>query len=376
VRKPPRILLLVTLAETGGAQTYVATLVRALVGRYDVTVAAHGPGPLREAVAEAGAEFVPLRHVRRPISIWRDLLGLFELVVLVRRVHPHIVHANSSKAGVLGRIAAWLARAPIRIFTVHGWAFTATVVPGFRSALFRWAERLVRPLTTATVCVSEDERTAGIAARTCDEATTVVIRNGIDAAARPARQETHPPRIVAVGRLQAPKDPLSLVRALAKLRGRHFHALIVGDGPDRPAVEAELRRLELTEAVDLTGEREDVAEILAASAVFVLSSRSEAFPMSVLEAMAAGLPVVATRVGGLPELVVEGETGLLVPAGDPEELAAAIARLLDDPDLRERFGSAGRARVETHFGLEPFLDAHLELYRSQLAHRGLPLPSP
>jgi glycosyltransferase involved in cell wall biosynthesis len=371
----PRILLLVTLAETGGAQTYVATLVPALVGRYDVTVAAHGSGPLRAKAVEAGADFVALRHVRRPISFWRDVRGLLELVILVRRLRPHIVHASSSKAGVLGRIAARVGGAPIRIFTVHGWAFTA--VPGLRSVVFRWAERLVRPLTTVTVCVSEGERAAGIAARTCDETTTVVIRNGIDAAARPvARQRTHPPRIVAVGRLQAPKDPLSLVRALANLGGRQFHALIVGDGPDRPAVEAELRRLDLTGAVDLAGEREDVAEILAASAVFVLSSRSEAFPMSVLEAMAAGLPVVAPRIGGLPELVVEGETGLLVRPGDPEELAAAISRLLDDPTLRERLGSAGRARVATHFALDSFLDAHLELYRSQLAHRGLPLPSP
>lgn len=148
----------------------------------------------------------------------------------------------------------------------------------------------------------------------------------------------------------ARRDP-ELVYALAKLRGRPFQALIVGDGPDRPAVEAELRRLGLAGAVDLAGEREDVAEILAASHVFVLSSRSEASPISVLEAMAAGLPVVASRVGGLPELVVDGETGLLVSPGDPEELATALACLLDDPTLRERLGSAGRARVETLLGV-------------------------
>jgi len=375
VPEHPRILLLITLAETGGAQTYVATLVRALVDRSELTVAAHGHGPVRTTADEAGADFIPLRHVRRPISVWRDLLGLLELVILIRRVRPHIVHASSSKVGVLGRIAAWLARVPIRIFTVHGWAFAAARGPG--STVYRWSERLVRPLTTATVCVSESERAAGIAARSCDRATTVVIPNAIDAAGRPvAHPGTDPPRIVAVGRLQAPKDPLSLVHAVAKLRGRPFQALIVGNGPDRPVVEAELRRLGLAEAVDLAGERDDVAEILATSHVFVLSSRSEASPISVLEAMAAGLPVVASRVGGLPELVVEGETGLLVAPGNPEELATALARLLDDPALRERLGSAGRARVQTHFALDAFLAAHLELYRRQLAQRGLPLPSP
>lgn len=371
----PRILLLVTLAETGGAQTYVSTLVPALVGRYVVTVAAYGAGPLQTTVTQAGAAFVPLRHVRRPMSAWRDLLGLLELVVLVRRARPHIVHANSSKAGVLGRVAAWIAGAPVRIFTVHGWAFNASSGP--RSLVYRWAERLVRRITTATICVSETERRAGLAAGTCDERRTVVIRNGIDVTARPvARPETSPPRIVAVGRLQAPKDVLCLVRALAKLEQRSFSVLVVGDGPDRPAIEAEVQRLALTRVVHLAGRRDDVAEILAASQVFVLSTRSEGLPFSVLEAMAAGLPVVASRVGGLPEVVVEGETGVLVTPDAPGELAAAIAQLLDDPALRGRLGSAGRALAQAEFAVEPFLDAHLELYRRELAHRGLPSPSP
>src|ERR687895_2207235 len=112
----PRILLVVTLAEPGGAQTYVASLLPALVDDFDVTVAAHGPGPLREAVKATGVRFVALRHVRRRINPWRDLLGLLELVVLVRRARPHIVHASSSKAGFLGRIAAWLTGVTIRIF--------------------------------------------------------------------------------------------------------------------------------------------------------------------------------------------------------------------------------------------------------------------
>jgi glycosyltransferase involved in cell wall biosynthesis len=375
VPERPRILLLVTLAETGGAQTYVATLVPALVGSYQVTVAAHGDGPLRRATQRAGAEFISLRHVRRPLSVWHDVLGLVELVRLMRRARPHLLHASSSKAGVLGRIAGSLTSVPVRIFTVHGWAFTAST--GLSSVLYRWAERLVRPLTTTTVCVSESERAAGVAAGTCDPRTTVVIRSGIDLderrIARPARDT---PRIVAVGRLQAPKDPLSLVRALAMLPSRRFEALLVGDGPDRPAVEAELRRLGLEGAVVLTGDREDVMEILADSDIFVLASRSEAFPITVLEAMAAGLPVVGPRVGGLAELVVEGETGLLVTPGDPAALASALEPLVDDPALRERFGAAGRARIETHFTLESFLEAHLDLYHSELDRLGLPLPMP
>jgi len=371
----PRILLLVTLAETGGAQTYVASLLPMLAQHFDVAVAAHGSGPLRERAHAAGARFVQLEHVRRPISPLRDLRGLLELTALVRRERPHIVHVNSAKAGALGRLAACLARVPIRIYTVHGWSFKAH--GGASSALYRGAERALRPLTTTTICVAESERRAGLDAGTCDEATTVVIHNGVElpptAAAGGSRSGAY--RLVTVGRLQAPKDPLTLIRALAEL-GRPGEAVIAGDGPDRPAVESEVRRLGMESVVRLAGERNDVAELLAAADLFVLSSRSEGLPLSILEAMAAGLPVVASSVGGVPELVVDGETGLLVPPDDPHALAAAIERLLDDSALRRRLGAAGRTRVWEHFDLASARRAHLDLYRTVLADAGLPLPSP
>jgi glycosyltransferase involved in cell wall biosynthesis len=374
VTRRPRILLLVTLAETGGAQTYVAALAAGLTGRFDVTVAAHGSGPLRGAAEAAGADFVALRHVRRPLSA-RDVLGLLELTRLVRRLRPDVVHASSSKAGALGRVAAYLAGVRVRVFTVHGWAFAA--VRGPRSRLYRLADRTLRPLTTVTICVSERERTLGLAARTCDAERTVVIRTGIDAGPRPhARPDSEPPTIVSVGRLQAPKDTVTLLHALASLPSGFGTALLVGEGPERPGAEALIRRLGLAHSVSLLGDREDVPQLLAASQVFVLSTRSEGLPVSILEAMAAGLPVVATGVGGVPELVVDGETGLLVRPGDPAALAAALRRLLEDPELRRKLGAAGRARVGTHFTLDSFHEAHVAVYRRELAARGLPLPSP
>ena len=286
----PRILLVVTLAETGGAQAYVASLLPALAGGFDVAVAAHGEGPLREAARAAGARFLALQQVRRPLSPWRDPLGLLELQRVLRRERPHIVHVNSAKAAALGRLAAWLTRAPICVYTVHGWAFLAH--SGVASDLYRWAERLLRPLATVTVCVADNERRAGFAAGVCDEETTVVIQNGVDLARAPtAKRRSEPPRLVTVGRLQAPKDALTLVRALAALRGHPYEALVVGDGPDRPLVEQEALRLGLGSVVEFTGEREDVADLLAAADLFVLSSRSEGLPISILEAMAAGLPV-------------------------------------------------------------------------------------
>jgi glycosyltransferase involved in cell wall biosynthesis len=368
----PRILLLITLAETGGAQTYVAGLLPALVGRFDVLVAAHGDGPLREAAVAAGARFVPLRHVRRDLHPAHDPLGVLELAALMRRERPDILHANSSKAGVLGRLAAALAGVPVRIFTAHGWAFNASSGPA--STLYRWADRLMSPLTTVTICVSEREREAGIAARTCRAGRTAVIPTAVDAGSPPTvRGERETPVIVAVGRLAEPKDPVTLVRALAAVGGA-FAARIVGDGPERPAVEAEIRASGLVEQVELTGERHDVPELLEEADVFVLSSRSEGAPLSILEAMAAGLPVVATAVGGVPEIVDAGTTGLLVPPGDAAALAAALERLLADAGLRTRMGGAGWERVRERFDLAQLRRAHLELYARELERAGRPMP--
>jgi len=369
------VLLVITLAEVGGAQSYVAALLPGLAERYEVVLAAHGEGPLREAAARAGASFVPLRQVRRSINPLRDAAGLVELMSLIRRVRPQILHASSSKAGVLGRLAAATMRVPVRIFTVHGWAFSA--YSGLASRLYRVADRLMAPLTTVIICVSERELADGLAAGTCKADRAVVIRNAVDVAAAPrSRHERTIPRLIAVGRLKAPKDFLTLIRACAALTTGSYEALIVGDGPDRAAIEAEIGRLGLEDSVRLARERADVPELLADSDVFVLSSRSEGLPVSVLEAMAAGLPVVASRVGGLDELVVDGETGILVSSRDHEALAAALTSMVEDRTLRRRLGRAGRSRAEALFDLGAFRQAHVDLYDAQLALAGAVAKSP
>jgi glycosyltransferase involved in cell wall biosynthesis len=362
----PRLLIVITLAETGGAQTSVTSLLPELAQRFDVTVAASGPGPVVEAVRNAGARYVPLRLMRRDVS-WRDPLALLELFVLCVRLRPHIVHAHSSKAGVLGRLAAWFARVPVRIFTAHGWAFAQYDEPVARFYLL--LDRLVRPLTTRIVCVSQHTLDAGLAAHVCTAERSVVIANAVETDVPQAALDGDPPRIVAVGRLKEPKDFGLLAAALARV-SVPYRAAIVGDGPDRAALEDPARAT----GVELLGERDDVPAQLAASDVFVLSSRSEGLPLSVLEAMAAGLPVVATAVGGVSEAATDGETALLVPPDDVDALEQALTRLLGDRELRRRLGAAGRARVLERFGLDAFLAAHLQLYRDELVARELPLP--
>jgi len=176
---------------------------------------------------------------------------------------------------------------------------------------------------------------------------------------------------VTVARLRPPKDVMTLVRAIALLPPGSARATVVGDGPERADLAEEVRRLGVEGAVDLVGEREDVADLLAAADVFALPTLSEGLPMSVLEAMAAGLPVVAAAAGGVPELVEDGQTGILVPPGRPDALAAALGRLAADPALRRRLGGAGRRRAEAHFDIEACRRAHVDLYRELLAARGV-----
>ena len=333
-------------------------------------MAAHGDGPLKTATARADVPFFPLTQVRRSLSPVRDPLGIVELARLFRRLRPDVVHLNSSKAGVLGRIAAVTARVPVRIFTAHGWAFKAT--SGRDSRLYLLADRAVEPMTSMVICVSENERRAGLAAGVCTEKRSIVIRNAVEVGAAPARNrgDEPPVQIVSVGRLAPPKDFPTLVTAVARLPEGRAHLRVFGDGPLRAELEAQTRALGIEAAVEFAGEVPDARPHLEDADVFVLSSLSEGMPVSILEAMAAGLPVVASAVPGLEEVVVEGATGFLTPPGDADALTERLGRLVDDPSLRGRLGAAGRVRAEQHFSLPAWRNAHYSLYRSLLAERG------
>lgn len=295
------------------------------------------------------------------------MLGLLELRRLIRRLRPDIVHAHSSKAGILARAAAALCRVRVVVFTAHGWAFKAE--PGLKSRLYLLADRVVRRVTTEVICVSETERREGLAARTCVEDRTVVIRNGVEPESFPVRVHAavERPRLVSLGRFKAPKDFGTLLEALAQLRDVPFEAVLVGDGPQRRALERAAQELGLSDVVEFAGERDDVPSLLAGADCFVLSSTSEGMPISVLEAMAAGLPVVASDVGGVHELVREGETGFLVPAQDAAALARAIRPVLADHHERARLGANGRSDVEATFTVARVRRQHADLYHRLLS---------
>ena len=367
-----KILLLVTLSEWGGAQHVVFLIAQHLRSDYDVTVACAPGGALIERLREEGVRAVEVPELARNLNPWRDLRAFYKLYSWMRRERFDLVHTHSTKAGLLGRVAARLAAVPVVLFTAHGWAF-AEGRAYWKRRLLAHAERLAARVTAKIICVSEHDRELALRWRVAKPGQLLVVHNGIDphsflaADGSPVREELRlgkDPVVTFVGRLAPPKDPLTLLEAIRILpEGR---VLLIGDGELRPQIERFVQERSLPGRVVMAGFRSDIPEVLAASDVFVLSSRWEGLPLTVIEAMMAGLPVVAARVGGIPELVEDGETGFLVPPSDPEALAEALQRLLEDEGLRRRMGEAGREKALRGFTLERMLAQIQRVYEELL----------
>ena len=284
-------------------------------------------------------------------------------------MNPDIVTVHSSKAGILGRIAARGLSIPA-ILTAHGWSFTPGI-SALPAAAYRQIERLAGPLASRIITVSEFDRKLAIEANIAEANRIVTVYNGIPDVAPALRADAGaaPPRLVMVARFGPQKDHRTLLHALSGLQDLPWSLDLVGDGP----LTAEMQSLGashgLGDRVRFLGQRLDVPEILARAQISVLATNWEGFPLSILEAMRASLPVVATAVAGVPESVSDGETGYLVPRGDVATLRDRIRRLLLDPELRRRHGKAGRVAYERRFTLDTFVDRTVAVYEAALDGR-------
>ena len=364
-----RITYLVTTASPiGGAQIHVRDLAAALAAQgHSPSVITSGSGPFIEDLQRLGIPVRVLRHLAVPIRPLRDLRALHEVRTALTALRPELVAAHSSKAGILGRLAGRSLRVPV-VFTVHGWAFTPGVPPG-PAAVYRQVERLVGPLAHKIITVSEFDRRLGLAARIAGAERLVTVHNGMPDVPPVLRAEPGrtPVRLVMVARFGPQKDHSTLLRALTQLQAHAWELDLIGDGPGRGETEALAAQLGLARRVRFLGQRTDVDQLVAQAQLSLLVTNWEGLPLSILEAMRAGLPVVASAVGGIGESVADGETGYLVPRGDVEQLRERIARLLADPALRTRMGACGRARYERDFTLEHSVDRTLAVYRDVLA---------
>ena len=364
-----RIAFVVTRANPiGGAQIHIRDLAVTLKAQgHAPTIILGGGGPLVDVLREAEVPVVVLRHLIVPIRPLTDFRALREIRSALAEVGPDIVAVHSSKAGILGRIAARGLGIPA-VLTAHGWSFTPGI-SAIPAAGYRWIERLAGPLASRIITVSEFDRQLAINASIAGAARIVTVYNGIPDVPPSLRADPGgtPPRLVMVARFGPQKDHRTLFQALGGLRDLPWELDLVGDGPLTTEMESLAATLGLKERVRFLGQRLDVPEILGKAQVSVLATNWEGFPLSILEAMRARLPVVATAVAGVPESVTDGETGFLVSRGDTATLRDRIKRLLLDPELRRRQGENGRSEFERRFTLDIFVDKTVAVYQDILA---------
>lgn len=365
-RRRIKIVYLITRSDTiGGAHVHVRDLAEAMSARgHTVTVVVGGRGPYVNHLSERGLTVVPLSALTREIAPISDAIAVKQIRRALSALRPDLVSMHSSKAGVLGRLGSLGMDIP-RIFTAHGWSFAEGVHP-IRRVLFGSIESLCSALADTIVTVSYHDRRMAQKWHVGARRKHVTIHNGVHdvPGARVAEPSRHPPRIVSVARLDDQKNHALLIGALAKLAHLEWTLDLIGDGPKEIELQDLVAAENLQDRIRFLGLRWDVPQQLADAQLFALISNWEGLPRSIIEAMRAGLPSVASDVGGVRELVDDPRTGHLVARGDLEGLVKILEGLLTHPRARLAMGAAARKLYERHFTFERLLEETMDLYES------------
>jgi glycosyltransferase involved in cell wall biosynthesis len=382
------VLRAIARLNMGGPALHVSYLSAGLRERgYETILVAGTVGQGEQSMAyvaeQQGVQVVTIPHLHRDISPVRDLLATWRLARMMRVERPTILHTHTAKAGAVGRAAALLAgrsRPPIIVHTFHGHVLRG-YFGRFWTGFFRQLEKLLARITDALVAVSPEVRDELVALGVAPESKFRVIRLGIEldtrvSSDRKARAETR--RVMGIpderfvvgwiGRMTAVKRTDVVLNAFRALRDEGVDAVLcmVGDGPDRVAVEELAGELGIVRHCLFPGYQEEVGPFFAAFDVFVLPSGNEGTPVTAIEALASGCPVVATSVGGVPDVVDDGVDGFLVEPGTVDGLASRLGELARDTELRTRMGAAGRERMQTRYSVDRLVDDMDQLYRELL----------
>ncbi len=392
-----KILYLITKSNFGGAQRYVFDLAERLHrDGHDVIVGFGGEGTLALKLAEKNIRTVSLSGLGRDVALFDDVKTLFTIISLLKKEHPDILHLNSSKIGGIGGLAARLfntqiqlarlfggKKNPIRIiFTGHGWAMGEERPD--------WQRFLIATTHLATILLAH--RTIAVSLRTREEVSILpfssqkmsIIYNGIDtltltpkdsaleillAENRTELLHNEPLILGTIAELHKNKGLTYALEGLAQLKKQNsqpFMFIIIGEGEERNTLEALRDTLGLTKEVFFVGFKDNASSLLSAFDVFLFTSTKEGFPYAILEAGNAGLPVIATAVGGIPEVIDDMRSGILIQSKNSGEVARAVQYLIEHNDRRIEFGKAIKKRIQGRFNLDTMMTETLLLYRSDL----------
>lgn len=345
-----KIVHVITRSDTigGGAHRHVFELSLELIKRGEqAIVLAGGRGAFSELLESHTIPYVSIKHLVRPINIFRDLLSIFEIRAVLKKLQPDLVSTHSAKAGWLARIAAFSLGIPA-IYTVHGWAFNEDIST-LKKLLFVNLERLISKITCMIILVSKYDYNSARKYSIGSKLKLRVIHNGVHDIHTLGRHDSNYINLIMVARFEKPKDHLTLLNSLLLLKNKKWKLDFVGDGPDLNICRQFVKDNSLDSKVKFLGLRDDVPALLNHYDIFILSSTKEGLPLSIIEAMSVGLPVVATNVGGNSELVDNNETGFLVERSDAISLANKLDILIGDESLRGRMGCNGRIKYLDDF---------------------------
>lgn len=360
------ILFVITRADAiGGAQVHVKDLAVALQqDGHKVLVFTGQQGIYNEYLNQAAIESVSCKHLQKQINPIADGKSLRYILNAIELFKPDLIAAHSSKTGILARLASKITQVPC-VFTAHGWSFT-TGIPEPNRTVYRWLEKLTASLANKIICVSEYDRQIGLKAGMNSQQLQTVHNGmqeiGAQLRANPAQGQSI--KVAMVARFDRQKDHLTLVKAFKDLNAE---LILVGDGPSLPQIRDQVNQLGMEHQVSFLGFRQDIAEILAQVQVYALISNWEGLPCTIIEAMRAGLPVVASDVGGVKEIVIEGQTGYVIPRGDSQTLRQRLAYLIDNEAARISMGIMGRQKYESQLTFKHMYDQTLSVYQAAIA---------
>lgn len=354
MRNKLKVLFIITKSEIGGAQTHLMEVVRYMHhAGHDVLVVTGTTGWLTNELATIGVDYKILPDLVREINPAKDIKTINSICHILEDKQPDIIHCHSSKAGIVGRIAGAIKNIPA-VFTAHGWAFTSGVSPAKR-VIYAAIEHMMLVITRKVICVSEFDRQLAKIWFLHNYNKIVTIHNGIvdkSFNSNIVREYSLPLKLVSIARFSRQKNNMELIRAVEQINKLYSGSLqlnMVGDGPLLSEAQAYVTSHKLENDVHFLGSRTDVDDILNQNDIFCLISNYEGLPISIIEAMRAGMPIIASDVGGVNELVQDEVNGFLIPRGNISELVKKLEYILHNRELIKFMGAASREIYEKEY---------------------------
>lgn len=358
-----KIVQIITRLDTaGGAQSHVLALTKQLaLDGHEVTIFTSKGNLIHQALNEENISIIQLQYLKWAIHIGDDIRAFLEIRENLRRINPDIVALHSSKAGAVGRLAAFSLNIPT-VFTAHGWAFTEGVKP-LKGWVYQQIEKVLAPKTTKIITVSNYDYSLASEKKVVKKNNMTTIHNGIHSISNNGQNfsQNRVPKIIMVARFEQPKRQDLLIEVLSTMTEKEWQLVFIGDGSQMEAAKELSQQHHIADRVTFLGSRDDIAEQLQQADIFVLLSDFEGLPISILEAMRAQLPIIASNVGGVPELIIDDETGYVVNH-DLVAIKGCLSRLLENHSLRFRLGHLAHRYFEENFSFHSMYDKTVSLY--------------